>query len=76
MLSKGLLLEEGLILQPVVSRRRFKRLLHGFWERIRGYYNMLGFLSKELDFLSREGEGTALEDASLPLLTDAFNWSF
>ena len=72
-LSKGLLLEEGLILQPVVSGRRLSGSPHGFWGRIRGHYNILGFSSKESDALSREGEGPALEDANLPLVTDAFN---
>ena len=32
--------------------------LHGFLQRDRGYYNVLVILSRESDFLSREGEGT------------------
>ena len=55
---KGTVLEWGLILQLVVSGRRLNRLLHCFFNVIEDYWDMLGFLDKESDDLSREGEGT------------------
>ena len=48
-----------------MSGRRFNRFLHGFLERDQGCYNMLGILSGESDFLSREGEGTNITQKSL-----------
>ena len=54
---KGTVLEEGGIARTVVSGQRLNWLLHCFWERDRGYNNILRILDKELDVLSRKGEG-------------------
>ena len=72
MLSKGLELEEGLISKFVVSGRRFDWFLHGFWGCDRGYCNIWGILAKSQIFYAEALEGTALNRAGLPLLTDAF----
>jgi hypothetical protein len=57
MLSKGLLLEQGVIFKDVVSGRRFKRLLHGFWGRIRGWLNYIWYYHWETGFFQRGGGG-------------------